>query len=46
MKNTGPTKLIDKHGEKSPKHKCNNCGCMRYNPCGCTVGKTTDRNRK
>lgn len=24
---------------KEPTHKCENCGCRRYRPCGCTKGR-------
>ena len=31
-----------KRTNNKPKIKCPNCGCMRYNDCGCIKGLTKD----
>lgn len=35
--------------EKTPKHVCANCECMRYNKCGCeraTEGSSTQKRKR
>lgn len=27
--------VANRTGNSKPTHKCDNCGCVRYNPCKC-----------
>ena len=40
----GLKKLRVNHNSKikSPKYSCDNCGCKRYNPCGCISKSDND----
>jgi hypothetical protein len=38
----GLKKLRSQTG-KTPTHKCDNCGCMRYSPCKCQIKASTTK---
>lgn len=41
----GLKKLRSTDGKDRP-HNCNNCKCVRYNPCGCQVGVSTQTQKR